>query len=133
MAEEKASDDDLAEAAGSGAEDALDSVDVDLAGADTFVEEPEGFLQNKELLRQIAMVLILAVSLVIGVIILIWANEPKMRPYLNLDMEEMIPVLDVLDKHEIHYELKGKVLSVDERVTRYPHFINARRGANDSG
>ncbi|WP_084631551.1 flagellar basal-body MS-ring/collar protein FliF [Ferrimonas senticii] len=102
---------DLAVAAGNAA--------VPLAPqANATIEEtqskPLATLGNVDVLRQISLILALAISLALGVFVLIWAQEPNYRPLGELETQELIETLDFLDKQGIEYQLEGNVLAFPE-------------------
>tara|TARA_B100001094_G_C18196108_1_gene811129 strand:- start:9495 stop:11387 length:1893 start_codon:yes stop_codon:yes gene_type:complete len=113
--------------------DLEDTVDVDLTGVDTYIDEPKGFFESQDTLKQLAMIIVLFVSLVLSVMVISWLSQPEMRPIVKLEMEEMIPVLDLLEKHEYEYELKHNVLSVDEDQLQEIRLLLAREGISVKG
>ncbi|MEN9532969.1 MAG: flagellar basal-body MS-ring/collar protein FliF [Aeromonas popoffii] len=76
-----------------------------------------GFLSNTDVLRQITLILGLAICLAIAVFILLWGKEPDMRPLGTFTTQELVKTLDFLDQQRIPYEVDGK--SVLVRAERY--------------
>ncbi|CAG8998387.1 MAG: Flagellar M-ring protein [Candidatus Celerinatantimonas neptuna] len=72
-----------------------------------------GFLQNGDILRQVIMILALAICLALGVFLVIWAKQPEMRPIGSLTTPELVKTLDFFDQHNIHYKVEGKTVYVE--------------------
>ena len=106
------------------------AADLGLGAAETdpFLPEPQGIFSNVDLMRQITMIMALFVCLVIGVLILMWAMRPEYRPLAKFDMDELIPALDVLDKHNIDYELKQNVILVEDQQYQNIKLLLYREG-----
>ncbi|XAG68148.1 flagellar M-ring protein FliF [bacterium 19CA06SA08-2] len=71
-----------------------------------------GFLSNADVLRQITLILGLAICLAIAVFILLWGKEPDMRPLGTYSTQELVKTLDYLDAQKIPYEVDGKSVLV---------------------
>ncbi|WP_392400579.1 flagellar basal-body MS-ring/collar protein FliF [Aeromonas salmonicida] len=71
-----------------------------------------GFLSNTDVLRQITLILGLAICLAIAVFILLWGKEPDMRPLGTYSTQELVKTLDYLDAQKISYEVDGKSVLV---------------------
>lgn len=71
-----------------------------------------GFLSNTDVLRQITLILGLAICLAIAVFILLWGKEPDMRPLGTYSTQELVKTLDFLDQQKIPYEVDGKSVLV---------------------
>jgi len=71
-----------------------------------------GFLSNTDVLRQITLILGLAICLAIAVFILLWGKEPDMRPLGTYSTQELVKTLDYLDAQKIPYEVDGKSVLV---------------------
>ena len=71
-----------------------------------------GFLSNTDVLRQITLILGLAICLAIAVFILLWGKEPDMRPLGTYTTQELVKTLDFLDQQNIPYEVDGKSVLV---------------------
>ncbi|MFA7261242.1 MAG: flagellar basal-body MS-ring/collar protein FliF, partial [Aeromonas bestiarum] len=72
-----------------------------------------GFLSNTDVLRQITLILGLAICLSIAVFILLWGKEPDMRPLGTYSTQELVSTLDYLDQQKIPYEVDGKSVLVN--------------------
>ncbi len=73
-----------------------------------------GSLGGVDMLRQITMILALAICLALAVFVMIWAQEPEYRPLGKMDTQEMVQVLDVLDKNRVPYKIEVDVITVPE-------------------
>jgi len=71
-----------------------------------------GFLSNTDVLRQITLILGLAICLAIAVFILLWGKEPDMRPLGTYTTQELVKTLDFLDQQQIPYQVDGKSVLV---------------------
>ncbi|MEZ6926388.1 MULTISPECIES: flagellar basal-body MS-ring/collar protein FliF [unclassified Aeromonas] len=71
-----------------------------------------GFLYNTDVLRQITLILGLAICLAIAVFILLWGKEPDMRPLGTYTTQELVKTLDYLDQQKIPYQVDGKSVLV---------------------
>ena len=71
-----------------------------------------GFLSNTDVLRQITLILGLAICLAIAVFILLWGKEPEMRPLGTFTTQELVSTLDYLDQQKIPYQVDGKSVLV---------------------
>ncbi|KNC65225.1 flagellar M-ring protein FliF [Pseudoalteromonas rubra] len=96
-----------------------DGQSVPGAGADTDTqqEQKSGYfsaLSGVDMLRQITLVIALAICLAIAIFIIIWARQPDMRPLGQYPTEELVQTLDFLDAQKIEYDLDGNTIMVAE-------------------
>ncbi|MBD1582228.1 flagellar basal-body MS-ring/collar protein FliF [Pseudoalteromonas sp. S16_S37] len=92
--------------------DGVSGVDVDEQQ-----EQKSGYLSalsGVDMLRQVTLVIALAICLAIAVFIIIWARQPDMRPLGQYPTEELVQTLDFLDAQKIDYELDGNTIMVAE-------------------
>ncbi|WP_247663437.1 flagellar basal-body MS-ring/collar protein FliF [Shewanella sp. MMG014] len=87
---------------------------------------------SADFMRQITMILALAVCLVLAVFMMIWAQEPEFRPLGQMETNEMIQVLDVLDKNKIAYKISGDVVSIPEDKYQDVKLLLGRAGVETS-
>ncbi|WP_076540223.1 flagellar basal-body MS-ring/collar protein FliF [Shewanella sp. UCD-KL21] len=87
---------------------------------------------SADFMRQITMILALAVCLVLAVFMIIWAQEPEYRPLGQMETAEMIQVLDVLDKNKIAYKISGDVVSIPENKYQNVKLLLGRAGVEAS-
>ena len=81
-----------------------------------------------DMLRQITMILALAICLALAVFIMLWAQEPEYRPLGKMDTQEMVKILDVLDKNKIKYQIEVDVIKVPEDKYQEVKLILSREG-----
>ncbi|MEO2266903.1 flagellar basal-body MS-ring/collar protein FliF [Pseudoalteromonas pernae] len=97
---------------------ALASGGVDMnTGGDDHQEQKSGVLgalSGVDMLRQVTLIVALAICLAIAIFIIIWARQPDMRPLGKMPTEELIQTLDFLDAQKIDYQLDGNVIMVPE-------------------
>ncbi|MEL6115256.1 flagellar basal-body MS-ring/collar protein FliF [Photobacterium sp. SP02] len=102
--------------AGSAAAPVVANSDLDLQNPD--LEEKsastrvDSMLGNLDLLRQIILVLSVAICVALIVLVVAWLKEPEMRPLGNFSTEELIPILDHFDQKQIEYQLEGNTIRV---------------------
>src|SRR5690554_2417518 len=80
-------------------------------------EQKSGFmgaLANIDVMRQVIIVLALAICLAIAVFIMLWAQEPEYRPLGRLDTDQLIETLDFLDANQLEYKVEGNTVYVLE-------------------
>lgn len=87
-----------------------------------------GFLSNTDVLRQITLILGLAICLAIAVFILLWGKEPDMRPLGTYTTQELVKTLDFLDQQKIPYQVDGKSVLVNAE-----NFSNIRLALTRAG
>lgn len=71
-------------------------------------------LGNFDMLRQVIVVLALAICVAIAVFIMLWAQESTYRPLGKLETQELISTLDYMDANGIEYKVEGNTVSVPE-------------------
>ncbi len=90
-------------------------------GADMEAQErkstPFALLGNTDVLRQIVIVLALAICLAMAIFVLLWGKEPEMRPLGVYNNQELIETLDYLDAQKVEYKIDGN--SVLVRADQY--------------
>lgn len=80
---------------------------VDMAETEEQKSGLLGSLGNVDVLRQITLILALAICLAIAVFIIIWARQPDFRPLGKFPTDELVQTLDFLDANKIDYQLDG--------------------------
>lgn len=91
---------------------------------------PFALLGNTDILRQIIIVLALAICLALAVFILLWGKEPQMRPLGVYSNQELIETLDFLDAQKIEYTIDGSTVLV--RADQFADIqLNLRRSGLD--
>lgn len=71
-----------------------------------------GNINAQHIFKQISMILLLTISLVLVVYVVYLAQEADYRPLGKMDSQQMIEVLDVLDKNRIDYQIELDVIKV---------------------
>ena len=87
-----------------------------------------GSLGGVDMMRQITMILALAICLALAVFVMIWAQEPEYRPLGKMETQEMVQVLDVLDKNKIKYQIDVDVVKVPEDKYQEVKMMLSRAG-----
>ncbi|WP_299807353.1 flagellar basal-body MS-ring/collar protein FliF [uncultured Shewanella sp.] len=90
-----------------------------------------GSLGGVDMLRQVTMILALAICLAVAVFVMIWAQEPEYRPLGQMNTAEMVQVLDVLDKNQVKYEIQGDVVKVPEDKYQDVKMLLSREGLDN--
>ena len=90
-----------------------------------------GSLGSVDMLRQVTMILALAICLAVAVFVMIWAQEPEYRPLGQMSTAEMVQVLDVLDKSQVKYEIQGDVVKVPEDKYQDVKMLLSREGLDN--
>ncbi|QIR16124.1 flagellar basal-body MS-ring/collar protein FliF [Shewanella aestuarii] len=91
-----------------------------------------GSVGGADMMRQVTMILALAVCLALAVFIMMWAQEPEYRPLGKMETAEMIQVLDVLDKNQIKYQIQVDVVKVPEDKYQDVKLLLSRAGVESS-
>ncbi|QSX39100.1 flagellar basal-body MS-ring/collar protein FliF [Shewanella sedimentimangrovi] len=91
-----------------------------------------GSLGGVDMMRQITMILALAICLALAVFIMMWAQEPEYRPLGKMETQEMVQVLDVLDKNKIPYQIDVDVVKVPEDKYQDVKMMLSRAGVDSS-
>ena len=104
-----------------------------LAGGVQEEHKPSGgMFGGVDMLRQITMILALAICLALAVFVMLWAQEPEYRPLGKMDTQEMVQVLDVLDKNKVNYQIDVDVLKVPEDQYQDVKMMLSRAGIDNS-
>ena len=100
-------------------------------GSDNEPENKSGFMDtlgSADMMRQMALVVVLVICVAIAVFILIWAQEPDFRPLAKMETQELIETLDYMDANQIEYRLEGNTVYV-----RSDEFQTIRLGMTRQG
>nr|WP_243454112.1 flagellar basal-body MS-ring/collar protein FliF [Oceanisphaera pacifica] len=91
---------------------------------------PLALLSNTDVLRQVIIVLALAICLALAVFLLMWGKEPEMRPLGVYNNQELIETLDFLDAQKVEYQIDGNTVLV--RADKFSDIqLNLRRSGLD--
>ena len=110
---------------------ALASGGIEQSDSDDQQEQKSGYLSalsGVDVLRQVTLIIALAICLAIAIFVIIWARQPDMRPLGKMPTEELIQTLDFLDAQKIDYQLDGNVVSVDESEYQNIKLLMTREG-----
>lgn len=91
-----------------------------------------GSFGGVDMMRQITMILVLAICLALAVFVMLWAQEPEYRPLGKMETQEMVQVLDVLDKNKIKYQIEVDVIKVPEDKYQEVKMMLSRAGIDSS-
>jgi flagellar M-ring protein FliF len=107
-------------------------------GADGVVGEQKsglaGAMANVDFLRQITIVMALAICLAIAIFVIMWANQPEYRMLAKLPTEQLIKTLDTLDAngYKDMYRQENNTISVQSDEYQAIKLMLAREGLGDS-
>lgn len=87
-----------------------------------------GNLGGVDMMRQVTMILALAICLALAVFVMLWAQEPEYRPLGKMETQEMVQVLDVLDKNKVKYQIDVDVIKVPEDKYQEVKMMLSRAG-----
>lgn len=104
--------------------------------SDSEVEQKSGFMDalgSADMMGQLTLVVVLVISVAIAVFILIWSQEPDMRPLAKMQTEELIETLDYMDQNQIEYRLEGNTVYVNSDQYQSIKLGMARQGISSEG
>ena len=97
-------------------------------------EQKSGFsasLGNIDVLRQITIIIALAICLAITVFVIMWANQPEYRILSKLPTQQLIQTMDFLDANKIDYRQENNVISVRADEYQQVKLMMAREGLSE--
>ena len=97
-------------------------------------EQKSGFsasLGNVDILRQITIVVALAICLAIAVFVIMLANEPEYRFLTKLPTKQLITTMDFLDANQVEYSQENNTISVPTDEYQNTKLLLAREGLTD--
>ncbi|SEK49120.1 flagellar M-ring protein FliF [Colwellia chukchiensis] len=97
-------------------------------------EQKSGFagaLGNVDFLRQITIVMALAICLAIAIFVILWANQPEYRFLTKLPTEQLITTMDFLDANKVKYRQENNTISVQSDEYQKVKLLLAREGLNE--
>ncbi|MDA9557532.1 flagellar basal-body MS-ring/collar protein FliF [Vibrio sp.] len=83
-----------------------------------------------DFLRQVVLVISISICVSLIVMLFFWVQEPEMRPLGAYETEELIPVLDHLDKNQQEYRLEGNTILVPASEYNSLKLALVRAGVN---
>jgi len=123
---------DTTESTGLALADGTDLEATDSGGASG--EQKSGFaaaLGNADVLRQLTLIMALAICLAIAVFVIMWANQPEYRVLSKLPTEQLIKTMDMLDANEVDYHQENNIISVPIEEYQAIKILLAREGLVD--
>lgn len=117
---------------------ALTDTSTDLVASDDSVnigEQKSGFsaaLGNVDILRQLTLIMALAICLAIAVFVIMWANQPDYRFLTKLPTEQLITTMDLLDANKVEYRQENNTISVPSDEYASIKILLAREGLSDA-
>tara|TARA_R110000787_G_scaffold43118_3_gene105775 strand:- start:4325 stop:6049 length:1725 start_codon:yes stop_codon:yes gene_type:complete len=104
-------------------------------GADGVVGEQKsglaGAMGNVDFLRQITIVMALAICLAIAIFVIMWANQPEYRFLTKLPTEQLIKTMDFLDSNKVEYRQENNTISVQSDEYQSVKIMLAREGLSE--
>ena len=97
-------------------------------------EQKSGFasiMGNVDVLRQLTLIMALAICLAIAVFAILWANQPEYRVLSKLPTEQLIKTMDFLDANKVEYRQENNTISVPVDEYQNVKLILAREGLTD--
>jgi len=87
---------------------------------------------NVDFLRQITLIMALAICLAIAVFVIMWANQPDYRYLTKLPTQQLIKTMDFLDANGIkNYKQENNIISVPAEEYQNIKLLLAREGLSD--
>ena len=97
-------------------------------------EQKSGFaasLGNVDILRQVTIVVALAICLAIAVFVIMLANQPEYRFLTKLPTKQLITTMDFLDANQVDYRQENNTISVPTEEYQNVKILLAREGLTD--
>lgn len=85
-------------------------------------------LGNVDVLRQLTLIIALAICLAIAVFVIIWANQPEYRFLIKQPTNELIKTMDFLDANKVDYRQENNTISVPTDKYQDVKLMLAREG-----
>ena len=107
------------------------NTDMVVAGDANIDEQKSGItslLGNVDVLRQITLIMALAICFAIAVFIILWANESEYRMLSKLPTEQLIKTMDLLDSNKVDYHQENNTISVPIEDYQSIKLLLAREG-----
>lgn len=98
---------------------------------DSSDEKQSGFsstLGNVDVLRQLTIIMALAICLAIAVFVIMWANQPEFRILTKLPTQQLIQTMDFLDANKVEYVQESNTISVRSDEYQQVKLMLAREG-----
>lgn len=86
------------------------------------------FLSQVDWLRQLILVVAVAICIALIIFAFFWAQEPEMRPLGTYGNEELVQTLDYLDQNKVPYKLDGNTIKVAQDQYQKVQLMLTRAG-----
>lgn len=103
-------------------------------GDKDIAEQKSGFgamLGNTDILRQLTLIMALAICLAIAVFVILWANQAEYRFLTKLPTGQLIKTMDFLDANKVNYRQENNTISVANDEYQDIKLLLAREGLTD--
>lgn len=90
-----------------------------------------GAMGNVDFLRQITIVMALAICLAIAIFVIMWANQAEYRYLTKLPTEQLIKTMDFLDANKVEYRQENNTISVQSDEYQNVKMMLAREGLSE--
>ena len=90
-----------------------------------------GAMGNVDFLRQITIVMALAICLAIAIFVIMWANQAEYRFLTKLPTEQLIKTMDFLDANKVEYRQENNTISVESDEYQNVKLMLAREGLSE--
>jgi len=107
------------------------NTDMVVTGDANMTEQNSGLtsvLGNVDFLRQLTLIMALAICLAIAVLVILWANESEYRVLTKLPTEQLIKTMDFLDSSKVDYHQDNNTISVPIEEYQRIKLLLAREG-----
>ena len=104
-------------------------------GNDSVGEQKSGLaaaMGNVDFLRQITIVIALAICFAIAIFVIMLANQPEYRFLTKLPTEQLIKTMDFLDSNKVEYRQENNTISVESEEYQNVKLMLAREGLTDA-
>lgn len=105
--------------------------DNDSGGIDEQKSGLASAMGNVDILRQLTLIMALAICLAIAVFVIMWANQPEFRYLAKLPTEQLIKTMDFLDANKVEYRQESNTISVPVEEYQNTRLLLAREGLTD--
>jgi len=114
---------------------AIGNEGTDMVVAEDGIEEQKSGLSatlgNVDVLRQLTLIMALAICLAIAIFVILWANQPEYRILTKLPTEQLIKTMDFLDANKVDYRHESNTISVPIEEYQGIKLLLAREGLSD--
>nr|WP_241761344.1 flagellar basal-body MS-ring/collar protein FliF [Candidatus Photodesmus katoptron] len=87
-------------------------------------------ISDLDILRQIVSVLSISICVALIIMLFLWVKEPEMRPLGEYETNELIQILEYLDRQKTTYKLSGNTITVPTNKYSRLKLDLARAGLN---